>query len=163
MFYSKATGGFYTIEIHGAKTLTVLDPNWVRPTITVKDPAWFAEDHPENTQPATIEVPDSSAQHPTIEVINPDYKIPADAVEITVEQHAALLEGQSQGKQIAGDELGRPILVDAPVIEFSYAEKREREYPPITDYIDGVVKGDQSQIDKYISDCLAVKTKYPKN
>jgi len=30
------------------------------------------------------------------------------------------------------------------------------------DYIDGVVKGDQAQIDKYIADCLAVKAKYPK-
>jgi len=45
---------------------------------------------------------------------------------------------------------------------FTYAEKRAAEYPSITDYIDGVVKGDQAQIDKYIADCLAVKAKYPK-
>ena len=44
----------------------------------------------------------------------------------------------------------------------TYAEKRAAEYPPITDYIDGVVKGDQAQIDKYIADCQAVKAKYPK-
>ena len=44
----------------------------------------------------------------------------------------------------------------------SYAIKRASEYPPITDYIDGVVKGNQAQIDKYIADCLAVKAKYPK-
>jgi hypothetical protein len=31
-----------------------------------------------------------------------------------------------------------------------------------TDYLDGVVKGDQTQIDKYIADCQAVKAKYPK-
>jgi hypothetical protein len=43
-----------------------------------------------------------------------------------------------------------------------YARSRAAEYPPITDYIDGVVKGDQAQIDKYIADCLAVKQKYPK-
>lgn len=43
-----------------------------------------------------------------------------------------------------------------------YAEKRAAEYPPITDYLDGVVKGDQAQIDKYIADCQAVKAKYPK-
>jgi hypothetical protein len=43
-----------------------------------------------------------------------------------------------------------------------YQRRRSREYPPITDYIDGVVKGDQAQIDKYIADCLAVKAKYPK-
>jgi hypothetical protein len=39
---------------------------------------------------------------------------------------------------------------------------RANEYPPMTDYLDGVVKGDQAQIDKYIADCLAVKAKYPK-
>ena len=46
--------------------------------------------------------------------------------------------------------------------EPTYAEKRAAEYPPITDYLDGVVKGNQAQIDKYIADCLAVKAKYPK-
>ena len=40
--------------------------------------------------------------------------------------------------------------------------KRRRSYPPMIDYIDGIVKGDQAQIDKYIADCLAVKEKYPK-
>ena len=45
----------------------------------------------------------------------------------------------------------------------TYSEKRANSYPPITDYIDGVVKGDQEQIDKYIADCLAVKAKYPKD
>jgi hypothetical protein len=44
----------------------------------------------------------------------------------------------------------------------TYAEKRMAEYPPLVDYIDGVVKGDQAQIDAYISACLAVKAKYPK-
>jgi hypothetical protein len=39
---------------------------------------------------------------------------------------------------------------------------RASKYPPMTDYLDGIVKGDQAQIDKYIADCLAVKAKYPK-
>lgn len=43
-----------------------------------------------------------------------------------------------------------------------YQRQRAREYPPITDYIDGVVKGDQAQIDAYIAACQAVKAKYPK-
>jgi hypothetical protein len=49
-----------------------------------------------------------------------------------------------------------------PKTELTYAQKRAAEYPPMTDYLDGVVKGDQAQIDKYIADCLAVKAKYPK-
>ncbi len=44
----------------------------------------------------------------------------------------------------------------------AYKEKRKAEYPPMTDYLDGIVKGDQAQIDKYISDCLAIKEKFPK-
>ena len=44
----------------------------------------------------------------------------------------------------------------------TYAQKRAAEYPPMTDYLDGVVKGDQAQIDKYVADCQAVKAKYPK-
>jgi|3_EtaG_2_1085321.scaffolds.fasta_scaffold120664_1 hypothetical protein len=39
---------------------------------------------------------------------------------------------------------------------------RKAEYPSIYDYIDGVVKDDQEQINKYIADCQAVKDKYPK-
>lgn len=38
--------------------------------------------------------------------------IPSDAVEITDEQHAALLQGQTDGQEIAGDGSGFPILVD---------------------------------------------------
>jgi hypothetical protein len=52
--------------------------------------------------------------------------------------------------------------VNAWVDPDAYKAKRALEYPPITDYIDGVVKGDQAQIDKYIADCLAVKAKYSK-
>lgn len=47
-------------------------------------------------------------------------------------------------------------------LQREYKRSRAFEYPPITEYIDGVVKGDQAQIDKYIADCLAVKAKYPK-
>ncbi len=43
-----------------------------------------------------------------------------------------------------------------------YYALRMPEYPPFTDYLDGVVKGDQAQIDAYIAACQAVKTKYPK-
>ena len=50
-----------------------------------------------------------------------------------------------------------------PKLEMTYAQKRAAEYPSITDYLDGIVKGNQDQIAKYISDCQAVKDKYPKN
>lgn len=43
-----------------------------------------------------------------------------------------------------------------------YQRERAAEYPPITDYVDGIVKGDQAQVQAYIDACLAVKAKYPK-
>lgn len=49
-----------------------------------------------------------------------------------------------------------------PTPEKPYWHKRVVEYPPMADYLDGVVKGDQAQIDAYIAACLAVKAKYPK-
>ena len=39
---------------------------------------------------------------------------------------------------------------------------RAKEYPDFIEYLDGIVKGDDAQIQKYINDCLAVKAKYPK-
>jgi len=50
----------------------------------------------------------------------------------------------------------------AELAKTEYQRQRAAEYPPITDYLDGVVKGDQTQIQKYIAACLAVKAKYPK-
>lgn len=43
-----------------------------------------------------------------------------------------------------------------------YKAKRKAEYPSAADYLDGIVKGDQAQIQAYIDACLAVKAKYPK-
>ena len=43
-----------------------------------------------------------------------------------------------------------------------YQRDRQKEYPDFKEYLDGIVKGDQVQIDKYITDCLAIKAKYPK-
>ena len=64
----------------------------------------------------------------------------------------------ADGNEVAYDK----SAVDAYVDAHAYIAKRKAEYPPITDYIDGVVKGDQVQIDKYIADCLAVKARHPK-
>ena len=64
----------------------------------------------------------------------------------------------ADGNEVQYDKAAVQAYVDA----HAYIAKRAAEYPPITDYIDGVVKGDQAQIDKYIADCLAVKAKYSK-
>ena len=75
-----------------------------------------------------------------------DFLIKEGMVQITNEEHAAELEAKRQA------------LLNAR----TYDKKRMAEYPSLFEYIDGVIKGDQAQIDKYIADCLAVKAKYPK-
>jgi len=39
--------------------------------------------------------------------------------------------------------------------------QRAAEYPPSSEYLDGVAKADQAQIDAYCDACLAIKAKYP--
>ena len=67
----------------------------------------------------------------------------------------------------ARDAQGNKVEIDLTAVNAwvdpnAYKSKRQAEYPPITDYLDGVVKGNQAQIDAYIAACQAVKTKYPK-
>ena len=64
----------------------------------------------------------------------------------------------ADGNEVAYDKDAVQAYVDA----HAYIAKRAAEYPNPAEYLDGVVKGDQAQIDKYIADCLAVKAKYPK-
>lgn len=64
----------------------------------------------------------------------------------------------ANGNQVHYNEATVQAYIDA----HAYIEKRQAEYPSFIDYLDGVVKGDQSQIDAYIAACQAVKAKYPK-
>jgi len=54
------------------------------------------------------------------------------------------------------------IKLQAEYDSLEYARKRKAEYPPMEDYLDAIVKGDDTQKQKYIDDCKAVKEKYPK-
>ena len=114
LYYAKSTGYFYDSDIHGARTLAVSDPSWVRPAVKTPDPTWSAPvDAPQAVAPL-IDVPDLSASAPTLSVPNPDCQIPADAIEITLEEHRALLSAQSKGKVILAGPNGRPVAVDPP-------------------------------------------------
>ena len=64
----------------------------------------------------------------------------------------------ADGNEVQYDKAAVQAYVDA----HAYIAKRAAEYPNPAEYLDGVVKGDQAQIDKYIADCLAVKAKYKK-
>lgn len=83
----------------------------------------------------------------------------------------AVLKLNPQVVSMIGDEAfdagGNLVVYDESAVQAemdasAYIAKRAAEYPPLTDYLDGVVKGDQAQIDAYIAACQAVKAKYPK-
>ena len=54
------------------------------------------------------------------------------------------------------------LAAHAEAKALAWKDSRINEYPPYTDYLDGIVKGDDAQVQKYINDCLAVRAKYPK-
>lgn len=69
---------------------------------------------------------------------------------------------ETQTKPTEAEVLAEVARLESEWNATEYQRLRAAEYPPIANYLDGVVKGDQAQIDKYIADCLAVKAKYPK-
>jgi hypothetical protein len=86
-------------------------------------------------------------------------------------KHEAIYKTHPTVVTIRGDEAfdteGNAVVYDEAAVQaymdaHAYISKRAAEYPSFIDYLDGVVKGDQAQIDKYIADCNAVKAKYPK-
>ena len=81
-----------------------------------------------------------SKLYPNVAVIRGDVAYDKDGQEVTYDNNA----------------------VEALVASEAYKEKRAAEYPPYTDYLDGIVKGDNAQVQAYIDACLAVKNKYPK-
>ena len=83
-----------------------------------------------------------------------------------------LISGASNKREFAARVIGgTPSMEDIvqKIAELEYLEEiqvyklqRSSEYPPVAEYIDGVVKDDQDQIDAHIAACQAVKNKYPK-
>lgn len=61
------------------------------------------------------------------------------------------------------EEIAQRIAIETErAAKTQYRNDRSAEYPSFTEYIDGLVKGDQAQMQAYIDACLAVKAKYPK-
>jgi hypothetical protein len=81
----------------------------------------------------------------------PTVKVGSDATGYTILSDA-------EYEQTLSDWADAELLANA----IAYKEKRQSEYPSINNYIDGIVKGDQAQVQAYIDACLAVKAKYPK-
>jgi len=143
MYTSKSTRGFYDSTIHGPLTVVVSDPNWTPPKITITlapgESYQLSDTVATNngTEPMTLTVPDPDAVAPLQEVENPDTLIPPDAVEITVKEWQALLDGQALGQLIEWGEDGFPFLTDPPpppppTIEQTEAARLQAYANPLT-------------------------------
>ena len=100
----------------------------------------------------------------TADIINSILALKADA-EVTVRDNNVDTIEWSDGNptNITKEQiLAKQVELQADYDAQDYARKRKAEYPDIYDYMDGIVKNDQTQIDKYIADAQAVKSKYPK-
>jgi len=71
-------------------------------------------------------------------------------------------QDEYQSKPTETDVIGEIEKLQKDSDDTEYQRWRIREYPPMQDYLDGIVKNDTAQIQKYIDECLAVKEKYPK-
>lgn len=83
-----------------------------------------------------------------------------------------MAEEQTDERQVRQDELVAAKLDAETTPSENYADYRQAEYPDLGEGLDALVKwakerrdtGEElpSDVDTYVDDCLAVKTKYPK-
>lgn len=121
IFYSPSRQGFFDEAIHGPRTLLVPDDAKLAELLAEADAARDDEDE-------EIEVErQKKAMLAIKETENPDCLIPADAIEVSDEQHAALIAALSDGKIITTDG-GTLIAVDrdVPIDEQLEAIRRRR-------------------------------------
>ncbi|MGX9762064.1 phage tail assembly chaperone [Pseudomonas shahriarae] len=126
-FHSKSVG-FYTDEVHGPRTILIVDPKWKQPEIQIPDPDWVPGDDDKDAEPPLISVPDPDAVPPLIEVPNPKCSLPpkAELRDLPQDKYLALLAAQSQGKVIQANSKGEPVAVDPPPPSDVELERRER-------------------------------------
>tara|TARA_R110000868_G_scaffold403824_2_gene681470 strand:+ start:726 stop:992 length:267 start_codon:yes stop_codon:yes gene_type:complete len=85
------------------------------------------------------------------------YKAPDNALHFIEPAFAHMLPEGCTPITDAEAEALRPVP-PAP----AYKELRAAAYPPVADYLDAIIKGDEAQVRAYKDACLAVKAKYPK-
>jgi hypothetical protein len=79
--------------------------------------------------------------------------IPSPNLQLTDDEYEQANQGRK--KVLNG------LLVDDAIV-MTYVDKRTAEYPPMSEYLDAIVKDDADAIQAYKNACLAVKAKYPK-
>lgn len=125
IFWSPSLGGFVDEATHGPRMVLVVDEEAVatlqdkrasvaalvdeiegKPASAERDEAIAA------TKAVLVAADDELANPPRIWIDNPDTRIPADAVAISAEEHAALMAAVAGGQKLISDERGMPVAVD---------------------------------------------------
>ena len=116
--------------------------------------------------PDWTEIPES--EQPDGYMQFPDWpnetRVITEAVEATYDEDGMVLtEAVAEVTELVRPYIASDVtdIVDA-YVNGLYKELRAKEYPPIADYVDAVVKDDTEAIEAYKEACLAVKAKYPK-
>lgn len=144
IFYSAMENGFFTTQIFGEPTISIIDPafewpmidvpdtNAEPPMIEMPDPEFEGEGEPPmitvpdpDFTPPLISVRDPDVDPPMIDVPNPDCQLPKDAVAISEHYHQQLLAGQGS-QRIEPDADGYPVLVDPQPISIEELAKQKR-------------------------------------
>lgn len=92
--------------------------------------------------------------------------IPEDKVEITQDYYNLLLAGQEQGKIIASDSVGYPILVDPPELNNEEKIKLARQqrliaYREEADPLFFKIQRNEATNEEWIAKIQEIKTRYP--
>lgn len=129
-FYSPSAdqgrGGWYDEGRHGACEIAVIDEPKQREALkraAAKDEADYIAAVEANDDPNLIINPADHQKrqrriiaNPIMQIIaNPDCMIPNDAIEVSAEDYAALMEAQSAGQMIVVGDRGIPQAIDRPV------------------------------------------------
>ena len=119
----------------GLAVESLADLSWTDPALGVADCAWLPE-------------VDQSQPLGQFEKYGAESLTVGDGVVIVTREVVPMTDDDKmQARQAAIDDVRK---------------RREAEYPDVREYLDGIVKGDQAQVQAYIDACLAVKAKYPK-
>lgn len=139
IYYSAANNAFYDDAIFGSRMVSVVDQAAQEKSLAsakVKDDAEYdravakakAEEKDEPTRGSFQKRQADVVASPIMKLVpNADCKLPEDAIEISTEVHARMLQGQAEGSAIVPGRQGAPSLqARTPSVEDVLASARKK-------------------------------------
>jgi hypothetical protein len=107
------------------------------------------------------------SDYPLPRLVNGSWCVPYAITSSTDEDGVVTYEAKEAISKTLFEHDLRAVMSDTDEADITSAAnhgvrlQRSKEYPPMQDYLDGVAKGDDAQVQAYKDACLAVKAKYP--